>query len=86
MKSERIPMGIIKSNKELTGVSRGKIIYLRREGAKGSKDFFKINSVAGEGQSCVCYDATLIGEGKTGRLKEFYPYACVKENASFSSF
>ena len=83
MISQRIPIKSIRTDKELTGASRGKIIFLRREGAKSSKDFFKINSVIGEGQSCICYEATLIGEGKTGRLKEFYPAVSLGKNAPY---
>ena len=85
MNNQRIPVKSISCNKNTFGITRGKIIYLRREGSlDNGGDFFKINSVAGEGGSCVCYEATLIGEGKTGRLKEFYPLECSKMGMPFS--
>ena len=66
------------------GVSEEKVLYLRKKSAqqKGG-DCFKIHRVLGEGASCICYEATLVGENKTGRLKEFYPYEALQKNAPF---
>ncbi len=84
MNNQRTPIKSISCDKNTIGFTRGKVVYLRKEGAidKGG-DYFKINRVVGEGGSCVCYDATLIGEKKTGRLKEFYPQECLKKEAAF---
>ena len=82
--NQRTVIKTISCDKKTLGISRGKVIYLRREGAvEGGGDYFKINGVVGEGGSCVCYEATLMGEGKTGRLKEFYPRECLKKDAPF---
>ena len=85
MNNQRTPIKSISCDKKTLGITRGRVICLRREGSsdKGG-DFFKINGIVGEGGSCVCYDATLIGERKTGRLKEFYPQECLKKDAPFS--
>ena len=74
MINNRAPVRSIPCDKSMLGITRGKVIFLRREGthSKGG-DFFKINKILGEGGSSICYEATLVGEGKTGRLKEFYP-------------
>ena len=85
MNNQRTPIKSISCDKKTLGITRGRVICLRREGSSDkSGDFFKINGIVGEGGSCVCYDATLIGEGKTGRLKEFYPQECFKKDAPFS--
>lgn len=75
-KQQRTPIATIPCDKAVTGIARGRVLHLRREGS-GNKggDYFKILQTAGEGGSCVCYDATMLGERKTGRLKEFYPIA-----------
>ena len=84
MNNQRTLIKSIPCKKNPYGITRGRVIYLRREGSmdKGG-DFFKINDVIGEGGSCVCYDATLLGEGKTGRLKEFYPIQSSHKDISF---
>ena len=85
MNGQRTPIKSIVCDKKVLGTARGRVLYLRREGiSEKSGDYFKINRVVGEGGSCVCYEATLIGEGKTGRLKEFYPLASAKKGAAFS--
>ena len=74
--TKRTPMQDIPCDKRVTGVAKGKILYLRRdgEGSPGkSCDCFLIRDDGHHGGSCVCYTATLLGEEKTGRLKEFYP-------------
>ena len=82
---KRIPIQTIKCDKAAAGVARGKVLYLRKEGsAKQGGDFFRISDFIGEGGSCVCYEATLVGEKKTGRLKEFYPLDSVSGGAPFS--
>lgn len=84
MNDKRTPIKSISCDKKHLGISRGKIIYLRKEGTDAqSGEYFKINSVIGEGGSCICYDATLIGEKKTGRLKEFYPLESLKKDSPF---
>ncbi len=82
MTNSRIPLKTVACDKNITGVSKGKVIYLRKEGsrAKGG-EYFKINKTVGGGGSCVCYEATLLSENKTGRLKEYYP--CPEANSDF---
>lgn len=83
MNNQRAFIKSISCDKNVLGVSRGKVIGLRREGTSNrGVDYFKINSIVGQGGACVCYDATLMGEGKTGRLKEFYPTTCFKLGGS----
>ena len=83
--NQRVPVQTIKCDKAVAGVTKGKVLYLRKEGsAKTGGDFFKITNTIGEGGSCVCYEATLLGEKKNGRLKEFYPLDSVSGRASFS--
>ena len=83
--TKRIPMQTITCSKTAAGISKGKVIYLRREGSdRRGGDHFKITSTVGEGGSCVCYEATLLNEKKTGRLKEFYPLYGSAENTPFS--
>lgn len=61
------------------------LIYLRKEGSlKGGRDCFKILKTVGEGVSCVCYEATLLGEQKTGRLKELYPLSAFSAGSSYT--
>ena len=83
MINKRTPIKSIPCDKKALGITRGKVIYLRREGSKSGGEYFKINGIVGEGGSCVCYDATSMGEKKTGRLKEFYPTECIKSGESF---
>lgn len=85
MINNRAPVRSIPCDKGALGITRGKVIFLRREGShsKGG-DFFKINKIIGEGGSCICYEVTLVGEGKTGRLKEFYPLECRGQGGVFS--
>lgn len=83
--SQRSPVQPIKCDKAAAGANKGKFLYLRKEGpAKQGGDFFKIGRSIGEGGSCICYEATLVGEKKTGRLKEFYPLDGVSGNGPFS--
>jgi len=84
MVNNRSAIKSISCDKSIVGMARGKVLYLRREGsADRGGDYFKINGTIGEGGSCVCYEATLLGEKKTGRLKEFYPLESLNENSPF---
>lgn len=59
-------------------------IRLHRVGAsKGSVDLFELHRRLEEGGSCVCFEATLPAEKKTGRLKELYPLECLDEHPTF---
>ena len=83
--TNRIPVQTIKCDKTIVGITRGKVLYLRKEGStKQGGDYFKITKTIGEGGSCACYEATLLGEKKNGRLKEFYPLDSVAGNAPFA--
>ena len=83
--NKRVPVQTIKCDKAVVGVTKGKVLYLRKEGStKQGGDFFKITNTIGEGGSCTCYEATLLGEKKNGRLKEFYPLDSVSGKAPFS--
>ena len=84
MNDQRIPIKSVPCDTKSLGFSKVKVIYLRREGTSEGGEYFKINSVIGAGGSCVCYDATAIGEGKTGRLKEFYPTECAKYKSAYT--
>ena len=85
MNNQRTFIKSISCDKNTLGVTRGKVICLRREGTSNrGVDYFKINGIVGQGGACVCYDATLMGEGKTGRLKEFYPTSCFKRGGCFA--
>lgn len=83
--NKRVSVQTIKCDKTVVGVTKGKVLYLRKEGStKQGGDFFKITNTIGEGGSCACYEATLLGEKKNGRLKEFYPLDSVSGKAPFS--
>ena len=83
--NKRISVQTIKCDKAIVGVTKGKILYLRKEGStKQGGDFFKITKDIGGGGSCECYEATLLGEKKNGRLKEFYPLDSIASKATFS--
>ena len=72
--NRRVPVRTVRCDQAAVGMPKGKVLYLKKDGPAGKGgDFFKIGNKVGEGGSCVCYEATLIGEKKTGRLKEFYP-------------
>ena len=77
MNDSRIPVRTVKCDKKVAGVTRGRVIYLRKDGFDGQGgEFFKItDSDEGipKGGSCICYNAVLIKEKKQGKLKEFYP-------------
>ena len=83
--NKRIPVQTIRCDKAVVGVTKGKVLYLRKEGStKQGGDFFKITKDIGGGGSCECYEATLLGEKKNGRLKEFYPLDSIAGQATFS--
>ena len=83
--NKRTPIQSVKCDKATAGVTKGKVLYLRKAfSTKPGGDFFKITDTVDETAACVCYEATLIGEKKNGRLKEFYPIDCPSGNAPFS--
>ena len=52
-------------------LKKGDVLRLCREPAPGPAGEWRITGYVGEGGSAVCYSAA--HQGKTGRLKEFYP-------------